>query len=242
MDASKITELLQKQNTKYINRCQTIDSSTLTWMNQIQSSKYIKGVKTCNGEQNCNIPTQAVCSDNNGICSFGGQGKQTTIITGSTQQYPNVLSGASGSASQIYSSDNIILQKAGNNLCGVPNTSPAPQNSYVQLPSCYCVNTNGPFQSISSDLQNPNVPGNSTITGNPDNLPINNQSNPYLPAFDTYYRFKNPQCNFPVQDQNQKHFVKICHTRFPNANNGVSVVCTDCSNSPNTCNGCVQQP
>jgi len=50
--------------------------------------------------------------------------------------------------------------------------------------------------------------------------------NPYLPQFDTYYRFKNPiaQCTGPVQDQNQKHFVKECHTRFPDANNGVNVI------------------
>ena len=61
-------------------------------------------------------------------------------------------------------------------------------------------------------------------------LPINNQSNPYLPAFDTYYAMKNPQCNQPVQDQNQKHFVKQCHSRFPNANNGVNTVFSPCDN------------
>ena len=70
-----------------------------------------------------------------------------------------------------------------------------------------------------------------------------------------------PALSFPisvlVQDQNQKHFVKQCHTRFPNANNGVSVLCTACSSPPYlvngqtiappanqgaTCNGCIVQP
>jgi hypothetical protein len=256
MDASKITELMQKQNTRYINRSQFMDSSTLTWINQIQSSKYIKGTPTCTGEQTCNVPTQPACSVGNGICNYGGQGKQTTLMTGSPQQYPNVYAGASGSGSQEYSSQNILMQQAGKASCAVPGLSPAPENSYVVLPACYCANTNGPTQSCD---QTPCVPGNSTITGNPNDVPVNNQSNPYLPPFDTYYRFKNPiaQCNKPVQDQNQQHFVKQCHTRFPNANNGVNVLCTACSsptylingqtiappaNQGATCNGCIVQP
>lgn len=258
MDASKITQLLQKQNTRYINRCQTVDSSTLTWQNQIQSSKYIKGVPTCNGEQNCNVPTQPACSLGNGICAYGGAGKTTAIMTGSPQQFPNVLAGAAGSAAEVYSSERIMLQKAGQNSCGVPGTNPAPENSYVVLPACYCVDTNGPTNSSSSELSNV-AP-----------LPVNNQSNPYLPAFDTYYAMKNPTCNFPVQDQNQKHFVKECHTRFPDANNGVNAVCSPCDNTmyldpvtkqfvtkpyftgdntsgaanviPPTCDGCVLEP
>jgi hypothetical protein len=135
MDASQITKLLQKQNTRYINRSQTVDSSTLTWKNQIESSKYIKGVKTCDGQQNCNVPTNPACSDGNGICSFGGSGRTTAIQTGSPQQFLNVLSGAAGSASEVYSSERILLQQAGKQSCGVPGTSPAPQNSYVEL-SC----------------------------------------------------------------------------------------------------------
>jgi hypothetical protein len=261
MDASKITQLLQKQNTRYINRCQTVDASTLIWQNQIQSSKYIKGVKTCDGAQNCNVPTNDPCSVGNGICSFGGAGRTSAIQTGSSQQFLNVLSGAAGSASQIYSSENILLQAAGKNSCAVPGTSPAPQNSYVVLPACYCVDTNGPTTSSSTELSNPSVTGNSTITGNPNDLPVNNQSNPYLPPFDTYYRFKNPsaQCTGPVQDQNQKHFVQECHTRFPDANNGVNAVFnpadnvtkldpitkvfyTDPVNNPPSDEGCIIQP
>jgi hypothetical protein len=234
MDASQITKLLQKQNTRYINRCQTVDASTLIWKTQIQSSKYIKGVKTCDGQQNCNVPTNPACPVGNGVCSFGGAGRTTALQTGSPQQFLNVLSGAAGSASQVYSSESITLQRAGKESCGVPGTNPAPENSYVVLPACFCTNTNGPTATdcvTDSPLNNACVPGNSTITGNPNNLPINNQSNPYLPPFDTYYRFKNPQCNFPVQDQNQKHFVKECHSRFPNANNGVNAVCNPCDNT-----------
>ncbi len=136
-----------------------MDSSTLIWQNQIQSSKYIKGVKTCEGNQNWNVPTNPACSDGNGICSFGGAGRTTTIQTGSSKQVLNVLSGAAGSASEVYSSERIILQKAGKEACGVPGTTPitttttdncgnttttTTNNTYITLPACYCENTNGP--------------------------------------------------------------------------------------------------
>ena len=278
MDASQITKLLQIQNTRYINRNKPVDSSTLIWKNQIQSSKYIKSVKTCEGAQNWNVPTNPCCADqepvnngvqNTGTYSFGGSGRTTSLQTGSSQQFLNVLSGAAGSAAEVYSSERILLQKAGKESCGVPGTNPAPENSYVVLPACYCVDTNGPTGNSSATLSNPSVPGNSSLTGNPNNLPINNQTNPYLPPFDTYYRFKNPSAlnTGPIQDQNQKHFVKECHTRFPNANNGETVLAKPCDNTlylnpttkafetnpyfvqgttniqiPPTCDGCVLQP
>jgi hypothetical protein len=50
---------------------------------------------------------------------------------------------------------------------------------------------------------------------------------------------KNPACQFPVPDQNLQHFVKQCHTRFPDANNGVSVLCTDCTTPPYLNNGII---
>jgi hypothetical protein len=256
MDASQITKLLQKQNTRYINRSQTVDSSTLIWQNQIQSSKYIKGVKTCDGVQNCNVPTNPGCPVGDGICSFGGSGRTTSLQTGSPQKFLNVLSGASGSAAEVYSSERILLQQAGKQFCGVPGVSPAPQNSYVvlpggdpltsdsqlQVPSCsyICTNTNGPANGF--------------------NAPVNNQSNPYLPAFDTYYAMKNPSalCKYPIQDYSQTHFVKQCHSRFPNANNGVNAVFNPSDNvtrmnpdtkqfytypttNPDTCDGCILQ-
>jgi hypothetical protein len=201
---------------------------------------------------NTSTISQGCCSTINGINAYGGQGKQTNLMTGSSQQYPNVLSGASGSASQVYSSDIIMLQKAGRNSCSVPGLSPAPQSSFVILPACYCADTNGPtnfyynsFDPSSINVNNPtissitNPSGQSTSTINTYNMPINNQSNPYLPAFDTYYSMKNPACQFPMPDQNQKHFVKQCHTRFPDANNGVNVLCTDCTTPPYLNNGII---
>ena len=188
MDASKITELLQKQNTVYINRRNTVDASTMTWRNQIQSSKYIKGVTTCSGLQNTDVPTQAVCPNGDGTFSFGGRGKGTALATGSSQHFLNVYSGAAGSASEVYSSDKILLQKAGRQYCAELITD---QDAYTILPKCTTVNTNGP----TSDNPNP---------------AINNQdTNPYLPPFDTHYKFKNPQP--PIIDQNQKHFVQSCN-------------------------------
>lgn len=233
MDASQITKLLQKQNTRYINRNQTVDASTLIWQNQIQASKYIKGVKTCDGQQNTNVPTNPCCADqvavngvvqNTGTYSFGGSGRTTSLQNGSPQKFLNVLSGASGSASQVYSSESITLQRAGKEFCGVtPPTQPNyPANSYVVLPG-------GPPATSNADLQVPSCSYICTNTNGPVNgstPPVNNQSNPYLPPFDTYYAMKNPsaQCQYPIQDQNQKHFVQECHTRFPNANNGVNAV------------------
>ena len=233
MDASQITKLLQIQNTRYINRNQTVDSSTLIWKNQIQSSKYIKGVPTCNGQQNPNVPTNPCCPDqvlvngqlqNTGINSFGGSGRTTSIQSGSPQQFLNVLSGASGSASQIYSSENITLQRAGKESCGVTSSTQPnyPDNSYVVLPG-------GDPAGSNAQLQNPSCSYLCTNTNGPvdgSSVPVNNNLNPYLPQFDTYYAMKNPsaQCNQPIQDQNQKHFVKQCHSRFPNANNGENAV------------------
>jgi len=218
MDASKITELLQKQNTTYINRSKSVDSSTLTWKNQIQSSKYIKGVATCDGEWN--VPTNPACSDGS-ICSFGGAGRTTSIQTGSTKQYLSVYSGASGSS--VYSSESILLQKAGRESCA--NTD----KGYVILPKCDCTDTNGP--------------NNTTI-------PVNNQSNEYLPPFDTYYALKT-SC-VPIKDQNTQHFVKECHTRFLD-NNGPTemnhskmaynpITKEFHTNNQLTCDGCILEP
>ena len=216
MDASKITELLQKQNTRYINRCQTVDSSTLIWKNQIQSSKYIKGVKTCEGEQNVNVPTNPGCQSN-GICSFGGGGRTTAIQSGSSQKFLSVYAGAAGSASQVYTSDIIMLQKAGKESCGVSNPSDS-SNSYIVLPGGNPLTSNAELQVPSSSYicSNTNGPINGSTP------PINNNLNNYLPQFDTYYALKNPSCNQPIQDQNVQHFVKECNTRFID-DNGVNI-------------------
>jgi hypothetical protein len=118
--------------------------------------------------QNCNVPTNPACPDfvktpgssqlvTTGINSFGGAGRTTAIQTGSPQQFLSVLSGASGSASEVYSSERILLQKAGKEVCGVPGLNPitttadicgnttTTDNTYITLPACYCENTNGPM-------------------------------------------------------------------------------------------------
>jgi hypothetical protein len=111
-----------------------------------------------------------------------------TLATGSTQHYPSVFRGAEGSASQVYSSDKILLQKAGRNYCTELITE---QDAYIVQPVCYASNSNGPTNS------NPNPA-------------VNNQgTNPFLPPFDTYYKFKNLAA--PCKDQNQKHYVQVCN-------------------------------
>jgi hypothetical protein len=183
MDASQITKLREKQQVQYINRNNSVDSSTMIWRNQIQSSKYIKGTTTCTGLQQTSIPTEPVCSNGNGTFSFGG-GKEMSLATGSLQKYPSVFRGASGSASETYSSDKILLQKAGNAYCAGTTA----QALYTVLPVCDCTNTNEPvFNNVST---------------------VNNKTNQYLPSFDTYYNLKNP-C-FPSIDQNKKHYVQKC--------------------------------
>jgi hypothetical protein len=220
MDASKITQLLQKQNTRYINRCQTVDASLQTYRNQLSQAKYIKGTPDCENNTNYNNPSNTCCGNLNGINAYGGNGRSTTLVTGSPQQFPNPLASATGSDGVVYSSDNIMLQRAGKQQCGVPGTNPYPINSYVVLPIC-------------SDI---------CTTSNYSSTVVNNNNNPYLPQVDTYYALKNPTCNYPVQDQNQKHYVKQCHSRFNEMKNGVSVNCTDCQQTPQTCDGCILEP
>jgi hypothetical protein len=191
MDASKITELMQKQSNRYINRAKTVDSSTLTWQNQIQSSKYIPRTPTCSttiaaANTDCNAPTLAACSNNDGTCNFGGQGRNTTLMTGSPKQYLNSLYSSKGSGGFEYTSDNIMLQKAGKQACAVPGLSPAPENSYVTIDTCYCTNTNAP------SVENPAI--------------VN--TNPYLPRFDQYYALKNKTCGPCVEGH---HFVRKCN-------------------------------
>lgn len=201
MEASQIIKLLQKQNTRHIHRPQTMDSSTLTWKQQIQSSTYVHGLHT--------PLSSSCCSESNGQRNYGGQGKQVTLATGSTQQFPNVFSSAKGSASEIYSSDRVLLEQVGKHACAIQNEI----SSSITLPDCYCSSNN--------------LPTNESQ--------INPQNNPYLPVFDTYYRFKNA-CD-PVIDQNKKHYIHRCHSRHSQQHSVYS--CTDDSQSPSTCDGCI---
>lgn len=202
MEASQIIKLLQKQNNRHIHRPQTVDSSTLTWKQQLQSSTHVHGLHTTS--------PSSCCSESNGQRNYGGQGKQTTLVTGSTQQFPNVFSSAKGSASEIYSSDRILLQQAGKHACAIQQDLDASctLTSSISLPECYCSNTNLPT----------------------DATQINPQNNPYLPVFDTYYRFKRP-CD-PVIDKNKKHFIHQCHSRQDGSQ----------SQSHSTCDGCIIEP
>lgn len=150
MEASQITKLLQKQHTRTLHRPQTVDASTLTWQQQLRSSTYIHPPHQS---------TPAACCPES---QFGGQGRQTTLQTGATAHVLSPLAPATGSASQVYSSDALLLQRAGRHTCAVPALGP------IELPRC-------------DECQSSNV------TDQP-----NGQPNPYLPPFDTYYALKNP--------------------------------------------------
>lgn len=182
MEASQITKLLQKQNTRTVHRSQTVDSSTLTWKQQIKSSTYVRGLHTTTPSGCCST------LDEGGIWHYerGGQGRHIVLQTGSSQHVLSPLAPATGSASHIYSSDQLLLQKAGKHACAI-QTEMGVNPVALELPACFCENTN--------------VPQENQTQPNP-------QTNPYLPPFDTYRRFKQP-CD-PVQDQNQKHFVSPC--------------------------------
>lgn len=204
MEASQITKLLQKQNTRHIQRPQTVDSSTLTWKQQIQSSTHVHGLHQTN--------PRPPCCETGGLSHYGGQGKQTTLLTGSSQQYPNVFASASGSASEVYSADRLLLQMAGKHACAIQ----ANLTGSIEVPNCFCENTNIPAE---------------------DSTQVNPQTNPYLPAFDTYYRFKNQLTTQPVPDANLKHHVTTCHSRF--LRNDAPYSCSNENQSPSTCDGCI---
>ena len=199
MDASQITKMREKQQTQFINRKKCNDASTLIWMNQIQSSKYIKGITTCSGLQQTSVPTEAGCSNKDGTCSYGN-GKSMAIATGSSQRYPSVFRGASGSASEIYSSDRILLQKAGRNYCSELISDPPPPITVIP-PICSYDMDGRPIC-----YYGPNGPNGPTDI-NPATSIVYSR-NPYLPEFDKYYSMKNKP--FPVIDQNQKHHVAPC--------------------------------
>lgn len=243
MDASKITELMQKRNNIFINRAQTVDSSTLIWKNRIESSKYIAKNNVIPTVTKCSLlqtthemmdvavqdpddedvmmcKTSTSCYDTSTKqCFYGGSMKGTTIMTGSPQVFPNLFAGSAGSGSFVYSSDNIILQKVGINSCCTPGTAMGAPGSYIVLDPCYCVNTNAPVPVYIEENE----------------ITLNANRNPYLPYFDEYYALKNKTC-VPCADQ--KHFVKKCHTRFLEKNG--EKICSECTDSK-YCEGCVQE-
>lgn len=144
MDASKITELRMKQANRYINRAKTVDSSTLTWQQQIQSSTFIPSL----------VPTATNYNQVNACnnCSAESKIALSSNSVGSTVAlYPNPMLG-SGSATTVYSSDKVLYYNAGKTQCGnLPLNVVTPQYSaltsqYIILPECECSNTNiGPI-------------------------------------------------------------------------------------------------
>lgn len=128
MDASKITELRQKQLTNYTSRNKPMDSSTLTWMQQMRSSR-----NQCTPQPIVPTPSQQATG-----C------KKTTLSTGSTVLYPNAMASATGSASRVYTSQLLTMQQAGQQSCE-PFSSTA-NTPYAIAPRCEetCLQTNGP--------------------------------------------------------------------------------------------------
>lgn len=166
MDASKITELRQKQITNYIHTTKPVDAGVLTWYKQTCSSRFMADTVKRNPDNIANLcmsPTnynQVIgctnCSAESNITM------QTNGIGQQNYMRPNPTLG-SGSATNVYSSDKVLYYHAGNaNLSFNPSS-----NAYISVPSCYCSNTN-----ISSFNEG---------TGIFVPPPENNGFNPYLP-------------------------------------------------------------
>ena len=179
MDASKITELRQKQANKYINRAQVVDASTLTWKRQIESSKVVAtqapvndlaGCVTCGNGSTVSTSTQGV-----GPNAFYIDGTNTLYVPPALL-YPNPLFSAKGSAGSYVSCEQIAYQLAGMNSCGV---APLSAGLIQTLPSCFCGDGDIYYQ--------PNYKtGGSNLIIPPNADPSNNWLNPYLPIPQPY--------------------------------------------------------
>lgn len=125
MDASKVTELRQRQANTYINRSQVKDASTLTWERQMQASR--------------RLPTLNPVA-NLGGCQTCGSSSTTATITGSTYQKPNPMFNAKGSGAFVYTSEVVAYANAGDAVCCAAAVPPAIQEQYryVILPKCDC--------------------------------------------------------------------------------------------------------
>jgi len=186
MDASKITELRQKQANKFINRAQTVDASTLTWKRQIESSKYVAtqapvlngaGCQTCGPNSTVSTSTQGV-----GPNAFYIDGTNTLYVV-PPLNYPNPMFSAKGSAGSYVSCEQIAYMRAGQNSCGV---APLSVGTLVQtLPSCFCGDGDIYYQ--------PNNQGGSNLIVPPGADPSGNWLNPYLPNPKPYIGLTEPQ-------------------------------------------------
>ena len=180
MDASKITELRQKQANIYISRANVVDASTLTWQRQIESSKYIApqlGTSSLLGGQ----------ATQNAYVSVGtaGVGPGAVLLDNGTYYvppallYPNPLRGAKGSAGSYTSCEQIAYQRAGENSCGVAPVSVPPL--LITLPT-------GQFPN--SDIFYPG--GGNQLYAPPGTDVSGNWLNPYLPLPQPYSALTTP--------------------------------------------------
>jgi len=201
MDASKITQMLQKQANKYINRAQVVTSSTLTWQNQIQASKYVASQAPYSDLPGCQVrgTISTVSIGSGGV----GPGAVVIAMSGDQPIYqltpgplkPNPLFGGAGSGSRVYSCASIAYMLAGQNACATAN----PQSEYVcnqqlsqqqqvqliqTLPTCFCSNQDIFYQN--GDVKQLYVPPGADVSGN--------WLNPYLPIPQPYIQNTQPSC------------------------------------------------
>ena len=184
MDASKITELRQKQANNYISRAKVVDSSTLTWQRQIESSKYIAPQLRTGGPSM--LPGGIQCGQG-ALTTIGtaGVGPGAVLLDNGTYYvppatlYPNPLRGAKGSAGSYTSCEQIAYQLAGQNSCGV--TPVWAEDLIITLPQ-------GQFPD--SDIFYPG--GGSNIDAPPGTDISGNWLNPYLPLPQPYSQYTTP--------------------------------------------------
>jgi hypothetical protein len=167
MDASKITELRQKQANTFITRAQVVDSSTLTWQRQIQSSRYLPQTSSDNVEQ------LTTAGSGLGGCKTCGSFATTTTAMDTQIRRPNPYFSSKGSGGQIISCDTITYKVAGDQSCGAQ-----PQTPYTQLPRCFCNNLNDWIDPLTGQQTNPDA--------------SQNRINPYLPLPQPYIQLTQP--------------------------------------------------
>jgi len=184
MDASKITELRQRQANRYINRAKVVDASTLTWQRQIESSKYISPQLRTGGPS---MLIGGIQCGQNAQTSVGtaGVGPGAILLDDGSYYvppallYPNPLRGAKGSAGSYTSCEQIAYQLAGQNSCGVAPVSVPPL--LITLPT-------GQFPD--SDIFYPG--GGTQLYAPPGTDVSGNWLNPYLPLPQPYSSLTTP--------------------------------------------------
>jgi hypothetical protein len=211
MDASKITELRQKQANVFINRRQpAMDSSTLTWQRQIMSSRYIPtptlvgsiwqmaggnvpGCQTGGGMSQVSIGSAGVMPEG---YRMAGVSSSTPATANPPPLYPNPMFNNKGSGCFVYTSEQILYKNAGDQMCANYNSAgdgnintllygtaaQVQQLEYVVLPKCFC-NDSDIFKQNGTTLV---VPPGADVSGN--------WLNPYLPIPQPYIQNTQPPC------------------------------------------------